>query len=122
MMAQQRTGPQAVELPIAYRSCLASDPTSEAHAVIATIILPAYNEEAALPAVLHGLFEVVDARYEVIVVDDASSDATAAIAGQYPCRLLRHAHNQGKGAAVRTGLSAARGRFVIIMDADNTYP
>jgi dolichol-phosphate mannosyltransferase len=61
-------------------------------------------------------------RYEIIVVDDASTDATAAIASSYPCRLLGHRRQQGKGAAVRTGLGAARGRFIVVMDADNTYP
>jgi glycosyltransferase involved in cell wall biosynthesis len=87
-----------------------------------TIILPAYNEAEALPVVLEALFAVIDERYEVIVVDDASSDDTAEIAMRYPCLLLRHPRNRGKGAAIKTGLEAARGGFVVIMDADNTYP
>lgn len=89
---------------------------------IATVILPAYNEAAALPTVLMGLLAVLDHGCEIIVVDDASTDATARIAREYPCRLLRHERNRGKGAAVRTGLGAARGRFVVVMDADCTYP
>jgi len=91
-------------------------------ALSATIILPAYDEAVALPAVLAGLFAVLDPNCEVIVVDDASTDGTARVAREYPCRVLRHARNQGKGAAVRTGLRAARGDFVIVMDADCTYP
>src|SRR2546423_15326253 len=91
-------------------------------AVVATLPLPAYNEAAALPTVLSALLLVLDNRCEIIVVDDASTDDTAAIARGYPCRLLIHRRNQGKGAAVRTGLGAARGRFVVVMDADNTYP
>ena len=95
-------------------------------AVAATVILPAYNEAAALPTVLSALLVVLDValgeRYEIIVVDDASTDETAAIASSYPCRLLGHRHRQGKGAAVRTGLGAACGRFIVVMDADNTYP
>lgn len=90
--------------------------------IAATIILPAYNEAVALPEVLRRLFEVLDNRFEVIVVDDASTDDTAAIAGTYPCRVLRHGRNQGKGAAVRTGLLEAHGEFIVVMDADNTYP
>jgi glycosyltransferase involved in cell wall biosynthesis len=90
--------------------------------VTASIILPAYNEAAALPTALASLFAVLDDRCEVIVVDDGSTDATAAIAAVYPCRLLRHKQNYGKGTAVRTGLLASRGRFIIVMDADNTYP
>jgi Glycosyl transferase family 2 len=87
-----------------------------------TVILPAYNEAAALPAVLDALFSVLDDNSEVIVVDDGSTDHTASVAATYGCRVLRHPHNRGKGAAVRTGLAAARGQFVIVMDADNTYP
>lgn len=88
----------------------------------ATVLLPAYNEAAALPSVLTTLLATLDSRYEIIVVDDGSSDETAQIAGRFPVRLLRHDHNRGKGAAMRTGFRAARGRCVILMDADNTYP
>jgi hypothetical protein len=90
--------------------------------IAVTVILPAYNEAVALPAVLDALFSVLGDDSEVIVVDDGSTDNTAAIATAYGCRVLRHPHNRGKGAAVRTGLAAARGQFVIVMDADNTYP
>jgi dolichol-phosphate hexosyltransferase len=92
------------------------------HQFATTVILPAYNEAAALPVVLAALFAQLDGSCEVIVVDDGSIDETADIAKQYPCRLLRHKQNYGKGAAVRTGLQYARGAFVIVMDADNTYP
>jgi hypothetical protein len=87
-----------------------------------TVILPAYNEAVALPAVLDALVSVLGDNSEVIVVDDGSTDNTASIAATYACRVLRHPHNRGKGAAVRTGLAAAHGQFVIVMDADNTYP
>lgn len=95
---------------------------TEGTSIVSSVILPAYNEALALPAVLDALFATLDACHEVIVVDDGSTDATMSIARQYPCRLLRHRQNRGKGAAVRTGLTVARGRFVIVMDADNTYP
>jgi hypothetical protein len=90
--------------------------------IAVTVILPAYNEAVALPAVLDALVGVLGDDSEVIVVDDGSTDNTASIATAYGCRVLRHPHNRGKGAAVRTGLAAARGAFVIVMDADNTYP
>lgn len=90
--------------------------------VAATVVLPAFNEALALDHVLTSLFAVIDTSTEVIVVDDGSTDDTAAIASRYPCRLLRHRQNYGKGAAVQTGLIAARGRFVVVMDADSTYP
>ncbi len=88
----------------------------------ATVILPAYNEAAALPVVLAGLIAALGDSSEIIVVDDGSTDDTALVARGYPCRLLRHARNRGKGAAVRTGLRAARGNFIVVMDADCTYP
>ncbi|MDQ3810378.1 MAG: glycosyltransferase family 2 protein, partial [Chloroflexota bacterium] len=93
-----------------------------AAATTASIILPAYNEAEALPEVLRSLHATIGEQCEVLVVDDGSSDGTGQIASQYPCRLLTHERNQGKGAAVRTGIRAARGQSIIIMDADNTYP
>ncbi|MEO8285776.1 MAG: glycosyltransferase family 2 protein [Chloroflexota bacterium] len=90
--------------------------------VTTTILLPAYNEAQALPAVLNDLLRVVDDTYEILVVDDGSTDGTAAVASEYPCRLIIQESNQGKGAAVRTGLTHAQGRYVVVMDADNTYP
>ncbi len=91
-------------------------------AILATVILPAFNEALALPKVLTDIHESLDHCFEVIVVDDGSTDETAIIAENYPCRVIRHKCNQGKGAAVRTGIRHARGQLVVIMDADATYP
>ena len=87
-----------------------------------SIILPAYNEAEALPTVLSDLQRVVDNLYEIIVVDDGSTDNTVAIASDYPCRVIEHQFNRGKGAAVQTGLSKARGQYLVVMDANGTYP
>jgi glycosyltransferase involved in cell wall biosynthesis len=89
---------------------------------IVSIILPAYNEAQALPRLLYSLYQVIDNRYEVLVVDDGSRDNTVEIASRFSCRLVSHEVNKGKGAAVRTGLRSAQGDYVIVMDADNTYP
>lgn len=91
-------------------------------AITTTIILPAYNEAAALPEVLKSLQAALDDTYEVLVVDDGSTDETPEIARTFPFRLICHQKNQGKGAAVRTGLAEARGQYIVVMDADNTYP
>jgi glycosyltransferase involved in cell wall biosynthesis len=88
----------------------------------ATVVLPAYNEEKGLAVLLPPLLALSRDRFEVVVVDDGSTDATASVAESLGCRVVRHVANAGKGVAVRTGLRAARGEKVIIMDADDTYP
>jgi dolichyl-phosphate beta-glucosyltransferase len=93
------------------------------------VIIPAYNEERRLPASLRRVAAFVQAQpyeVEVIVVDDGSQDATAAIveeyAGQYPfVHLVRNAHG-GKGAAVRAGIARGSGRYLIISDTDLAVP
>jgi glycosyltransferase involved in cell wall biosynthesis len=87
-----------------------------------TVVLPAYNEGAALPHVLTELGEYLDQSYEVLVVDDGSTDDTADVAERFPVRLVQHASNRGKGVAIRTGIAEAQGENVVIMDADATYP
>jgi glycosyltransferase involved in cell wall biosynthesis len=95
---------------------------ASADGVRTTVVLPAYNEGAALPHVLDELGEYLDRSYEVLVVDDGSTDDTADVAERYPVRLVQHGSNRGKGVAIRTGISEAQGENVVIMDADATYP
>lgn len=87
-----------------------------------TILIPAYNEEQALPHVLEAILAVVDDSYEVLVVDDGSKDNTRAVAKTYPCRVISHEANRGKGGAMKTGFINARGEKVIVIDGDATYP
>jgi glycosyltransferase involved in cell wall biosynthesis len=87
-----------------------------------TVVLPAYNEGAALPHVLTELGQYLDHTYEVLVIDDGSTDDTADVAERYPVRLVQHPSNRGKGVAIRTGIAEAQGENVVIMDADATYP
>ena len=88
-----------------------------------SIVVPAYDEAARLGSTLaqiaayHAGVEV-----EVIVVDDGSRDATAELAAAAGARVLRHAINRGKGAAVRTGVLAATGDRVLVCDADLATP
>jgi glycosyltransferase involved in cell wall biosynthesis len=88
----------------------------------ASVIIPAYNEEQGLPLVLENVLRVLGDGYEVIVVDDGSTDSTAEIAGGFDCRVIRHDANKGKGEALRSGIAAARAEHVIWIDADDTYP
>jgi glycosyltransferase involved in cell wall biosynthesis len=87
-----------------------------------TIIVPAWREEKGLAVILPKIFETIDDSYEVIVVDDGSDDATSQIASQFPCRLIRHEVNKGKGEAIKTGIKNAAGDNIILIDADDTYP
>ncbi len=97
-----------------------------------TVLLPTYNEELAIEPVLD---EIVSAlagesiRYEILVVDDASTDATADLAERYaaecwqcPIRVIRCPENRGAGAARKVGIRNARGDVVVMLDADGTYP
>ncbi len=89
-----------------------------------TILLPAFNEEAALPQVIDDVNKVMKGtkyRYEILVVDDASKDRTAQIAGSKGARLHQHVMQKGSGAARRTGVLHARGEIIVVLDADGTY-
>lgn len=92
-----------------------------------TVLLPAYNESAALPVVLADVLAMAAAHahlahFDILVVDDGSSDDTATVAQGFPCRLIQHPMNLGKGAAIRTGIKHALGEYLVVMDADATYP
>lgn len=93
-----------------------------ANAVETSVVVPAYNEEKGLPVVLEALEQLPLRSSEVIVVDDGSQDGTVEVARRYSCRVISHAHNRGKGAAMRTGIDAALGSKVVFIDADGTYP
>ena len=91
-----------------------------------SIVVPAYNEGRRLPPTLARLAAYVaprgDGAVELVVVDDGSTDDTAALARAAGARVLVHAQNRGKGAAVRTGVLAARGARVLVCDADLATP
>lgn len=90
-----------------------------------SIIIPAYNEERRLPHTLADVMEFLARQSfsaEVLVVDDGSSDATAAISRRYQDIRLLQLDHRGKGFAVRTGALAARGEYVLLCDADLAVP
>lgn len=89
-----------------------------------TILLPVYNEEKALPVVVEGIRAAMkDApkTYEILVVDDKSTDGSAAAAERLGCRVIRHMSNRGAGASRKTGILASRGDIIVMIDADGSY-
>jgi len=87
-----------------------------------TIVVPAWREEKGLAVILPKIFETIDDSYEVLVVDDGSDDGSAEVASQFPCRVIKHEVNKGKGEALKTGIREAKGENIIWIDADDTYP
>lgn len=85
-----------------------------------SIVIPAYNEEAVIGRVLDEL----QARnyHEVIVVDDCSTDNTIAVAQAHGAMVVRHPYNLGNGAAVKSGIRAASGDIIVLMDSDGQHP
>lgn len=94
--------------------------------ITVSIVVPAYNEALRLPASLTRLVALLrdpTERYELVLVDDGSTDDTAAVAQQCldglpNASVVRLPWNLGKGAAVRSGVSVARGQVIVFMDAD----
>ena len=78
-----------------------------------SIVIPVYNEAENLAAVIDQIHDLGLADYEIIVVDDGSKDDSAAMAEARGARVVRHPYNIGNGAAVKSGLRAARGRIVV---------
>ncbi len=95
-----------------------------------SVVIPAFNEAERLPPYLEeilGFFEGRGEPFEVIVVNDASSDATgdmlAAVTRRNAAlRVITHTHNHGKGGAVQAGMLAATGEFRLFTDADGATP
>jgi glycosyltransferase involved in cell wall biosynthesis len=86
-----------------------------------SIVIPAYNESEAIAEVVSVLRASAPWR-EIIVVDDASTDATGELAAAAGATVVRHPYNMGNGAAVKNGIRRATGEYVLIVDADGQHP
>lgn len=91
-----------------------------------SIVVPAFNEENGIKETIRDasriLVEMGASDAEIVVVDDGSGDQTAAVAESQGAKIVRHPHNLGYGAALKTGIIAAQNDVIAIIDADNTYP
>ncbi len=124
-MSSEVSSPAATSSPLVPSELAAA---GQFEKVKLSIVIPCYNEERTLEACVDAVLAIQDAtlELELIVVDDCSKDKSLEVARRIQQRvpgmqLLHHERNQGKGAALRTGIGAATGDFVAIQDADREY-
>ena len=89
-----------------------------------SVILPAYNEEKNICTLLDKTKEVLSSTFsswEIIVVDDGSTDRTSSLARSCGVKVISHGKNQGKGAALKLGFDKAEGDIIVTMDADCSH-
>ena len=86
-----------------------------------SIVIPVYNEAETLSALLGKVQALKLPQAEVIIIDDGSTDASADVALNSGASVIRHPYNIGNGAAVKSGIRAARGKFIILMDGDGQH-
>lgn len=91
-----------------------------------TIIIPVYNEEKSIGGDIDTIIKTMDKtnyKYEIIVVDDGSTDKTSQIVkAKKRVELVQHSYNKGVGAARKTGILKAKGEIIVMTDGDGTYP
>lgn len=93
---------------------------------ILSVIIPVFNEEKRIGSTLpqiQGFLNSKNIEHEIIAVDDGSTDNSVEIVKKFPdVQIIKHDKNKGKGAAVKTGIQAAQGDFILFTDADNSTP
>jgi glycosyltransferase involved in cell wall biosynthesis len=89
-----------------------------------SVIIPAFNEEGNISFVIDGVHRVLkdmNLDFELIVVNDGSSDKTAEIIKENSCQIINHIENQGKGIALKNGIIQSKGDLIVTMDADGSH-
>ena len=89
-----------------------------------SIIIPAMNEEAIIGQVVQGVGKVMvesDFDFEILVVNDGSTDNTGVVAEQSGATVVHHTYNMGNGAAIKTGIRNASGDVIVMLDGDGQH-
>ncbi len=89
-----------------------------------SVIIPAYNEEKTIGTVISNTLEIMDGiavPYEIIVVNDGSTDKTGIVASMYKAIVLTNKVNRGKGYSLRRALKVAQGSIIITLDSDGEH-
>jgi glycosyltransferase involved in cell wall biosynthesis len=87
-----------------------------------SVIIPAYNEAEGIKGLLEKIIGAgYHKKYEIIIIDDGSSDNTGAVARTFPVKVIRHSINKGYGASLKTGIRKSSGDYVIMMDSDGQH-
>lgn len=87
-----------------------------------TVIIPLYNEEEGIGQLLDRIVELgLHEKYEILVINDGSSDRSPEIVKNYPVKLYSHSVNKGYGAALKTGIRRATGKKVVMLDSDGQH-
>ncbi len=86
-----------------------------------SIVIPVFDEAAGLAELIAKIHRLKIGQAEVIVVDDGSKDGSAEIALEAGANVIRHPYNIGNGAAIKSGIRAAQGRWIVLMDGDGQH-
>jgi glycosyltransferase involved in cell wall biosynthesis len=106
---------------------VASSPPSDASSrfePLVSVVIPAYDRAHLIGRAVSSALAQTYRNFEIVVVDDASSDGLAAALGQFSdprLRCITHSHNRGAAAARNTGVTSARGEFVAFLDSDDVW-
>ncbi|MBW6459617.1 MAG: glycosyltransferase family 2 protein [Bacteroidales bacterium] len=87
-----------------------------------SVIIPLFNEEVGIKQLLEKMTGLnYHEKYEILVIDDGSTDRSLEVIRQFPVRVLSHPVNKGYGAALKTGIRRAKGKKIIILDSDGQH-